>query len=38
VSNAVRDALAQAGVGRVDMPFTPSRIWHMLEEAGHGTS
>jgi len=38
VSNAVRDALAQAGVGRVDMPFTPSCIWHMLEEAGHGTS
>lgn len=35
VSNAVRDALAQAGVGRVDMPFTPLRIWTLLEEAGY---
>lgn len=33
VSNAVRDALAQAGVPRVDMPFTPARIWHWLQEA-----
>ena len=35
VSNAVRDALAQAGVARVDMPFTPLRIWTLLEEAGY---
>lgn len=33
ISNAVADALAQAGVGRVDMPFTPSRVWHWLQEA-----
>lgn len=33
ISNAVADALAQAGVGRVDMPFTPSRVWHWLREA-----
>ena len=33
VSNAVRDALAQAGVTRVDMPFTPSRVWGWLQDA-----
>jgi len=33
ISNAVRDALAPAGVARVDMPFTPQRIWHWLQEA-----
>jgi carbon-monoxide dehydrogenase large subunit len=32
ISNAVRAALAPAGVARVDMPFTPSRIWHWLRE------
>jgi aerobic carbon-monoxide dehydrogenase large subunit len=30
VSNAVRDALAVRGVTRVDMPFTPARIWGWL--------
>ncbi|MFN4170813.1 MAG: xanthine dehydrogenase family protein molybdopterin-binding subunit, partial [Pseudorhodobacter sp.] len=34
VSNAVADALAGAGVVRVDMPFTPHRIWSWLQEAG----
>lgn len=38
ISNAVRDALAPAGVHRVDMPFTPVRIWHWLKEAQDGTS
>ena len=33
ISNAVRDALAPQGVTRVDMPFTPQRIWHWLQEA-----
>lgn len=33
ISNAVRDALAGRGVARVDMPFTPQRIWHWLQEA-----
>ena len=33
ISNAVRDALGAAGVGRVDMPFSPQRIWHWLQEA-----
>lgn len=33
VSNAVADALAGAGVARVDMPFTPVRVWHWLRDA-----
>jgi carbon-monoxide dehydrogenase large subunit len=36
VANAVRDALAPAGVGAVDMPFTPLRVWQWLREARHG--
>jgi aerobic carbon-monoxide dehydrogenase large subunit len=32
VSNAVRDALAARGVGHVEMPFTPSRIWGWLND------
>jgi len=35
ISNAVRDALVPVGVVRVDMPFTPSRIWTWIEEARH---
>lgn len=38
ISNAVRDALAPVGVTRVDMPFTPCRIWTWIEEARHATS
>ena len=34
ISNAVRDALAGQGVARVDMPFTPQRVWGWLQEAG----
>jgi carbon-monoxide dehydrogenase large subunit len=33
ISNAVADALAPAGVTRVDMPFTPSRVWGWLQQA-----
>ncbi len=33
VCNAVRDALADRGVHDVEMPFTPHRIWAMLQEA-----
>lgn len=33
ISNAVRDALAARGVERVDMPFTPLRIWTWLQQA-----
>ncbi|MBY6162187.1 xanthine dehydrogenase family protein molybdopterin-binding subunit [Mameliella alba] len=31
VSNAVQDALWARGIKQVDMPFTPSRVWAMLE-------
>ncbi|MBL4629530.1 MAG: xanthine dehydrogenase family protein molybdopterin-binding subunit [Roseicyclus sp.] len=33
VANAVQDALWPLGLRQVDMPFTPSRVWMMLEEA-----
>lgn len=33
ISNAVRDALAPLGVTRVDMPFTPVRIWGWIDAA-----
>ena len=33
ISNAVLDALAARGVMRVDMPFSPARIWSWLREA-----
>ncbi|MCV6584321.1 MAG: xanthine dehydrogenase family protein molybdopterin-binding subunit [Marinibacterium sp.] len=32
VSNAVQDALWDRGVRQVDMPFTPLRIWDMLQD------
>jgi carbon-monoxide dehydrogenase large subunit len=32
--NAVMDALRQAGVTYMDMPFTPERVWAALEEHG----
>ncbi len=31
VSNAVQDALWARGIRQVDMPFTPARVWAMLE-------
>ncbi|WP_309664229.1 xanthine dehydrogenase family protein molybdopterin-binding subunit [Tabrizicola sp.] len=37
ISNAVRDALAPLGVTHVEMPFTPLRLWTLIEEARHGT-
>ena len=33
VSNAVQDALWERGINQVDMPFTPARVWAMLEDA-----
>ena len=33
VGNAALDALWPLGLRRVDMPFTPSRVWAMLREA-----
>ncbi len=32
VANAAQDALWDLGVRQVDMPFTPSRVWAMLNE------
>ncbi|MBL3561225.1 xanthine dehydrogenase family protein molybdopterin-binding subunit [Rhodovulum sulfidophilum] len=33
VGNAVLDALWSAGVRRADMPFTPERVWRLLQAA-----
>ena len=33
VYNAVMDALRPLGVTRVDMPFTPERVWRAIQEA-----
>ena len=33
VANAVLDAVWETGVQRVDMPFTPHRMWQMLHHA-----
>jgi carbon-monoxide dehydrogenase large subunit len=32
--NAVADALAHLGLGRIDLPLTPLRIWEALQAAG----
>ena len=33
VANAVQDALWDKGVRQADMPFTPHRVWGMLQDA-----
>ena len=33
VYNAVMDALKPLGVTRIDMPFTPERVWRAIQEA-----
>mgnify|MGYP000017635924 FL=1 len=33
VANAVQDAMWQRGVRQADMPFTPQRVWGMLQDA-----
>ena len=33
ISNAVSDAMAQRGLMRVEMPFTPLRVWSWLQHA-----
>ena len=33
VANAVQDALWPLGIRQVDMPFTPSRVWGMVQDA-----
>ena len=32
VANAVADALSSKGCGAVDMPFTPARVWHAMQQ------
>ena len=34
IANAVGDALAPLGVGDVQMPFTPQRVWDWIRKAG----
>ena len=34
VGNAVQDALWESGIHTVDMPFTPQRVWSLLEDSG----
>jgi len=30
VANAIADALAPLGIGNVDLPFTPARVWEAI--------
>ena len=34
VANAVMDALSHTGVGHLDLPLTPEKVWHALQQ-GH---
>jgi carbon-monoxide dehydrogenase large subunit len=36
VANAVMDALAPLGIGHLDMPLTPARVWHAIQAARKG--
>jgi len=38
VANAVQDALWPLGLKQVDMPFTPSRVWRLLQQADAGAA
>lgn len=33
VANAVLDALAPLGVQYLDLPLTPSKVWHVIRRA-----
>jgi len=33
LANAVIDAIRSRGIAHLDMPFTPSRVWHALHAA-----
>jgi carbon-monoxide dehydrogenase large subunit len=37
IANAVRDALAPLGVGRLDTPFTAAKVWQAIQQAASGT-
>jgi carbon-monoxide dehydrogenase large subunit len=34
VANAVMDALAPFGITHIDIPLTPAKVWHALQNAG----
>jgi aerobic carbon-monoxide dehydrogenase large subunit len=36
IVNAICDALAPYGVRHIDMPCTPGRVWHAMQEKGGG--
>jgi carbon-monoxide dehydrogenase large subunit len=36
VANAIVDALAADGVAHVELPMTPARVWHAIQEAAKG--
>ncbi|HXF67894.1 MAG TPA: xanthine dehydrogenase family protein molybdopterin-binding subunit [Burkholderiales bacterium] len=36
LANAVMDALRPLGVEQLDMPYTPARVWHAIQEARKG--
>lgn len=38
VTNAMQDALWPLGITAVDMPFTPQRVWALLQERGHAAA
>ena len=33
VANAVMDALRPLGIGHLDMPLTPAKVWHAIRSA-----
>jgi carbon-monoxide dehydrogenase large subunit len=33
VANAVMDALRPLGIGHLDMPLTPAKVWHAIRTA-----
>ena len=37
VQNAVVDAVAHLGIGHIDMPLTPQRVWRSIEAVGGGS-
>jgi aerobic carbon-monoxide dehydrogenase large subunit len=38
VINAIIDALSPLGVGQIDMPATPARVWETINKAKAGTA
>jgi carbon-monoxide dehydrogenase large subunit len=37
IANAVIDALSPLGVRHLDLPFTPERVWRVIQEKGGGS-